>query len=327
MILHKNNNTSEDASPTKQTIVIVDSGLGGISVQAKLDKKIRNSSPHLPIELLYFNVRPSCGTEYVNMQLEDSVRTLEREMRRIIYYQPDIILFACNTLSVIYPKIAFSSFSKIPVIDNIIDFGVRMILNHLRKRPDGNVIILATDLTINSEMHKNKLLAGDVPEDQIITQACKDLDVEIQYGNITVVKRLIRQYLQEAKDKMIKPSQDIVLALCCTHYQFGAKQIEEIAGDIFDSNLTLLNPNESMPEVIQWDAAIGKNKYLEINNKVYSSIPLCESEIQSIGLAIQEEAPAVYLALKNYCHIPDTRSLSKLKNFKAPQKNGLQIEI
>lgn len=68
-------------------------------------------------------------------------------------YVPDLILIACNTLSVVYPHTEFSKNTKTKVL-GIVEFGVEQVLEELKKNPDYDVIITGTNTTIESRDHE-----------------------------------------------------------------------------------------------------------------------------------------------------------------------------
>jgi len=112
---------------------------------------------------------------------------------------------------------------------------------------------------------------------------------------------MVCQYLKEAKKKIKVKSNNIVLVLCCTHFQFIKSVFKQVAQDIFEANIVILNPNEVMPKVIPLEQEVDDMENVSLINKVYSNMEITAEEILHIGTAIHKDAPPVYQALKNYC--------------------------
>ena len=107
--------TSLDAGIIR--IVVTDSGLGGISVLGELESKLKTARIFNNVELIFFNALYSKDLGYNEIE---SNREKANIFNNALFsmqdnYHPDIILIACNTLSVIYPITQFSNESKIRV--------------------------------------------------------------------------------------------------------------------------------------------------------------------------------------------------------------------
>jgi len=111
---------------------------------------------------------------------------------------------------------------------------------------------------------------------------------------------MIEEYLTAAKRKITIQSKHLILALCCTHFQFAESIFKEIAQDIFEANIIILNPNEAMSKVVQLEQEVHYGGSGKLIHKMISNMEIYEEEISTIGAAIQGDAPGVYLALKNY---------------------------
>jgi len=140
-------------------IIIIDAGLGGLSVHAILDKVLREKGIQIEIELIFFNVMPKSGKLYNQMDNDERITVFEKMLAQTIQFEPDIVLIACNTLSILYPCTQISNQIKIPVI-RIIDLGVKMILDYVKDNEDkdSTILILGTPITIASKAHAEKLV-------------------------------------------------------------------------------------------------------------------------------------------------------------------------
>lgn len=283
-------------------IIIIDAGLGGLSIHAMIDKALKKKSVQAEIEFIFFNVMTKSGKLFNHMTSVERIKTFEIMLDKSIQFDPTVILIACNSLSVIYPMTRFSRQIKLPIV-GIIDLGVKMILNNIKNQPNSNILIVGTPITIASKAHEEKLIGKGINKNRIICQACKDLQFEIQNGDYEKVGKMILQYLEEAKRKIIHKSEPVFLVLGCTHYQFAKSIFKRIAKNVFESEVFILNPNEAMSKVIHLEKEAYSNTPIKLTHKVYSNMQITKEEIQNIGAAIQKDSLAVYQALKNYAQL------------------------
>ncbi len=283
-------------------IIIIDAGLGGLSVHAMLDKELRKKEIKAKVELVFFNVMKKSGKLYNHMTPRERVITFEMMLDKSMQFAPSMILLACNSLSAIYPLTKFPSQINIPVI-GIIDLGVEMILKNIKNQTNSNIIIGGTPITIASKTHEEKLIGSGINKNRIICQAFKDLQFEIQNGDYEKVEKMIRQNLEEAKRKIINKSQPVILVLGCTHYQFAKSIFIKVAQNVFESEVVILNPNEAMSAIIQIEKEANFKEPIKLAHKVYSNMQISKEEIHNIGAVVQHYSPAVYQALKNYTQV------------------------
>ena len=161
-------------------IVITDSGLGGLSVVAELERQLNKNPIYKEAELIFFNSLYSSEYGYNSItDFSEKVKVFNNALNSIeTKYNPDLILIACNTLSVVFPHTDFAQNSKIEV-KGILDSGVALFSDSIKNNED-KIILFGTPTTIISDVYKNKLVELGVKESQIVNQACPDLETEIQ---------------------------------------------------------------------------------------------------------------------------------------------------
>ena len=171
-------NISLDSSPI---IVVTDSGLGGISVLAELERKTIELNPFDSARFIFFNAHAAEGFGYNSMKnTETKVRVFNTALKSMIdKYNPDIVLIACNTLSVISHLTDTYRETNIPVL-GIVEFGADLIYNNLMNDDKSIVVIYGTPTTIESDFYRQKLIAQGIDESRIINQPCYLLETEIQ---------------------------------------------------------------------------------------------------------------------------------------------------
>lgn len=284
------------------TIAIIDAGIGGLSVHAMLDELLRQYGKQFNYKLLFFNVMPASGKLYLHMEEEERIRTFKSMLGRVLEFKPAIVLLACNSLSVLLPHLP-ASFVENNKIVGIIDFGVKLIANYMSNYPEDNVVVLGTPITITSNAHKRKLLEQGINENKIVTQGCWELQYYIQQGDDERVESMMKTYFLEAKSKIKTPSEDIGLALCCTHYYFAEARFKQMAQEILEAKIRILNPNREMLSAVCLSSVENASENTSIHNQVYSYMEIRTHEITSIGALLKKDHPRIDQALKNYTQL------------------------
>lgn len=286
------------------TIVVTDSGLGGMSVCAGIEAKFALKPKYREVNLIFFNSHAEQGCGY------NSMPTLERKAEVFSSaliamekkYLPDIILIACNTLSVVYPHTNFGKETKTNVM-GIIDFGTEMVLDELKKDKLSRALILGTITTISAGVHIQSLIEKGIPPQRLYGKAMPNLESEIQYDPVSSqVKKMIREYLEQAFGEMNYQGEKVLAALCCTHYGYSKEIFETELNKLTDGKYIVLNPNERMIEAVIRGKDNIENDAVNIKVEVISRAKLDEQERLSISKIIQGQAPLSSKALVNYSY-------------------------
>ncbi|MEE9431999.1 MAG: aspartate/glutamate racemase family protein [Melioribacteraceae bacterium] len=283
----------------KFRIIVTDSGLGGLSVHALLDKYLRSLKSIPDVEIIFFNSVAEHNLGYNVMKTESrKLKVFNNALASMLSFNPDIILIACNTLSVLYSGTQISKSPSIPII-SIIDLGVEMILESISQNTKERIIIFGTDTTIKSNKHKLQLIESNVKENKIIIKACKDLESEIQINsNSKRVSELIDICASEALRNITDDVESLIVVLACTHYGYSLPLFQKNLSKKFKGKIKILNPNEKMGSSIE----IGNTNSSSptITNKVISRVDISKEEMGSIGLLLKKDSQSVAEALENY---------------------------
>ncbi|MCE1189486.1 MAG: aspartate/glutamate racemase family protein [Ignavibacteria bacterium] len=281
-------------------ILVTDSGLGGLSVAAEIDSILVANHIFQNAEVIFFNALPDAAFRYNSLPdvaakakvFSSSLDAMEQG------YKPDIILIACNTLSVVYPYTEFARKSTIPVV-GIVEMGVSAVKDSLERHPEAKALILGTETTISSDAHKQGLVAAKIDAGRIMTEACPNLETEIQANpESDIVSNLIDFYLDELTDKGAKKEDKVYAALCCTHYGYAAASFARKLNSMFET-VCLVNPNRIMAAAFtKFDA--GKFPRGSVRCTVVSQAELASDEINSIGKLIKTVSPEAAKQLENY---------------------------
>lgn len=286
-------------SNNKLKIIITDSGFGGLSVHAKLDRTLKKLKNIGDIELVFFNSYAGIGYGYNELNdIEEKLKVFNSALTGITKLKPDIILIACNTLSILYPKTIYSKESKIPVL-GIVNSGVEQVLESVNISDNYFIIIFGTETTINSKIYQNMIVEQGFSNEKIIAQGCKNLESEIQINpSGEKVKELITKYVNKVAERIQdKRFEKIVLVLACTHYGFSEKIFKEKLKNKFNQDIIILNPNEKIVNKTLNFITSEKRIGTKITNKVYSKNEYSEEQIRSLADLIEKDSPSLREAL------------------------------
>ncbi len=282
-------------------IIVTDSGLGGLSVQAKLDKELRIRKIAHKVELIYFNSFAGDGFGYNEVSdFKEKIKIFDSALLSIAKLKPDIILIACNTLSAIYPFTKAGIENKIPSI-GIIDIGVDQILQSINNSANSTILLLGTETTINSSLYQNQLISKGINANKIIPQGCKYLEDEIQIDPQSEKLKLpIEQYLTKAFNNIyLEKTEEIILVLACTHYGYSKDIFRSVIKKKFKNKLKIINPNDGMVEAVANLKSINTDE-INITNKVVSRVKLKENQIEILGKLLYKDSKELTRALEKY---------------------------
>ncbi len=298
--------TTEHLDVRTIRIVVTDSGLGGISVLAELEHRLSKIPVFQNVELIFFNALYSKDLGYNEMKSsEEKARVFNNSLYAIQNsYKPDVILIACNTLSVVYPMTQFSKQSKTKV-EGIVKAGVELFLEYLKKENNSSIILFGTPTTIDSNLHKSLLIENGINEHRIINQSCPILESEIQDDPESVkVKELIRKYVIEARDKIVNKTGRVYAGFCCTHYGYSSDMFLNVMNNELGNNVEILNPNNKMVESLI-EGRIVEYKDPAISVEVVSQVEIYEHEKRALTKILKTDAPITVAAIEDYKHRPN----------------------
>lgn len=286
-------------------IVVTDSGLGGLSVLGELEMRLKQFPIFESIELIFFNSLYDSNYGYNLMQSDgEKARVFNSALNSIEKkFNPDSILIACNTLSVVYPNTSFSNKTKI-LVSGILESGVELFRNKLSKSSN-TIILFGTPTTINSNVYKNALLKTGIFEKQIINQPCYELETKIQNDPISMESRKeISKFVKEALRNYNNDSEKIFAGLCCTHYGFSEKIFYEEFSKMVDCKVEILNPNSGMLNFLFND----KTEFypnISVSVRLVSRVRLKQIEINSLSKILLDKSPKTANSLLNYEFVED----------------------
>ena len=195
------------------TIGIFDSGIGGISVMAR----IRELLPGNPIVYL-----ADQGNAPYGPQTLDQVRIHARDATRTLLGRgAEVIVIACNTASAAALHEMRAEFPDVPFVG--MEPAVKPAAAETQTRTIG---VLATEATFQGELYAN-VVDRHAQGVEVLEQACPGLVDLVESGQIDdneaedMVASYVRPLIEQGADALV---------LGCTHYAFLTDVIERIAG-------------------------------------------------------------------------------------------------
>lgn len=287
-------------------VAVTDSGLGGLSVVAHLEKRLAQERSYERVEIIFVNALFSSQGGYNSLphrrtKIEIFSSALETLAKK---YQPDLIFVGCNTLSVLLPETSFIQHSSLPVV-SIVDSALKLMAEALRQHPEACLIIFGTPTTISEGTYVRRLIEQGFLSERIISQACPELEIYIERGfDQEETAWLIQGYVEEALQKLPDQKTPIIASLNCTHYGYAQNFWQKALEASGHKLVALLNPNETMIDCLFLPQLKNRFPNSQIKIRVVSMIPFSEEVINSISRALQAISPQTAQALKNYELVP-----------------------
>ena len=289
------------APDDNRSILVTDSGLGGLSVFNDIANGLTQGSPWQKVKLVYFNAWPAPHRGYNHFETQaKKARIFDNALKAMAGFDPDLILIACNTLSVIYPHTQFSQSTKVQ-IDGIVDHGIQMINEKLKKDLDSVAIILGTPTTIAARSHENELLRLGIAQDRIITVGCTNLAGWIEREPFSAtVSEMIHKFVKEAATELGNFHGKVYAALCCTHFGYREALFKQAFVKYIPADVTILNPNTRMAQQVFVSQDITKTFAAEIKMRIVSKAEWSDDQVSSYLKLLPNISTATQYALKNY---------------------------
>ncbi len=286
------------------TIVVTDSGLGGLSVAADVESRVRASRIYRSVRVIFCNALAEKNYGYNSMKTrEEKIHVFSSALTGMVkWYHPDIILIACNTLSVLYAETAFSKTAQIPVV-GIVEIGVDLMAEQLLADTSSIALILGTPTTITAAKHREGLIKKGIAPTRIVMQACRNLESEIQTDPASSTTRaMIDAYIGEALGPHPDPAKPIVAGLCCTHYGYSLAIIDSTLKKYAASTYRVVDPNSRMADFLFPKGKEGLVPSSSCEVSVVSRTLVTDEEMVSLGGLLARVSAPTAAALRGFVH-------------------------
>jgi glutamate racemase len=284
------------------TVLVTDSGLGGLAVCADLDARVRAAGIYAKVRIIFANALPESNRGYNRMKsTQQKVRVFNDALHGMArLYAPDVILVACNTLSVLIPQTEFASSSPIPVL-GIVGTGVDMLYERLAAEPGATAIIFGTETTIGAGTHRRLLIERGIDTARIVTQACPNLAGAIETNAAgDGVAAAIRGFAAQASSSLKAKGGRILAGMCCTHYGYAADRFRTALSDAGAGSVEIIDPNTRMNDVLFPQGRQHAAGRSVCTVEVVSRAVISTEEQASIGGLVEGVSPATAAALRAY---------------------------
>lgn len=291
-----------EESKTQLTIIVTDSGIGGIAVAAELYRALKDHAAYEHVRIVYFNALFDEQSGYhILKSMSQKTAIFDTALHGMLRYAPDVILLASNTLSVLYPYTSFSKSDMLPVV-GLIELGVNHILKRVRSDANSGLIVFATPITVREGIFR-KMLAPHIAENRIVEQACQGLEYAIGDGEQATVRRLIHEYVGQAIQQLSPEIGDVYASLNCTHFGYYQGEFLQAFQDRGFHTVKILNPNEEMVKLFTPEDCPSTDQP-EVTLEFVSKVRFHPQGIRSLMPFLKAISEDVVSALQEYQYNP-----------------------
>lgn len=288
-------------------VVLTDSGLGGLSICAGLERRLRTAGGGRRFDLVYVNAWPDEGLGYNDLP-DDAARAavFDRALAAMARYRPDLVVIACNTLSVVYGKTDFAR-SPVAPVTGIVDVGVELFAEALAGDAAATLLLFGTKTTVASGEHARRLAARGLDARRIRGVACHGLAAAIDRDpDSPALPALVDACVARALEAG-PPGPAPLAGLACTHYGYVAAEFGRAFERLAGAPVRVLDPNErlvgGLTAGLGGDASAGAAPSA-VTVEVVSKVALAESQRRAVARRLEPVSPATARALVGYTHIP-----------------------
>lgn len=295
------------AQPTLR-VVVTDSGLGGMSVAADVYERLLAHRGFREADVIFFNCQPHETSGYNRLpNTAEKAWVFDNALKAMVeQFHPDVILIACNTLSVIYDETEFSQMTEIPVI-GIVEPGVRLIESHLANDVTSQVAILGTPTTIERGQHRSNLLSDGISDNRIIVQPCSRLAGRIERDpDGTETRELVDQYTSEVVAQLDGSKKPLFVSYNCTHYGYVNGLFKEAFAKRGIDVSDFLDPNSLLADPLFPESTKHRFEKCDTHVSVYSQPALSVAKLTAIYDLIAPTSTAAAEATKSFQHTPNS---------------------
>jgi glutamate racemase len=288
------------------TIVVTDSGLGGLSIMADAAARLKESGVYKRARLVFFNALFANDSGYNSLPARtDKIRIFGNVLRAIERrFSPDLVLVACNTLSVLLPDTPAAKTVRSPIM-GIVEPGAELLAEAWKKSPASAVMLFGTETTIAEGAHRARLVEMGVPAEKIVVQPCPELASYIENapdGENTAL--LISSYVDEALGRLPIPPPPVLVGLVCTHYGYAKGFWKAAFAEKKSDVRAILDPNTRMAEAVLPRGAAKRFDRTAVEARVVSMVEIAESKRAALGGWLARRSPEVAAAFRAYERVP-----------------------
>ena len=293
--------------PRATTLVLTDSGLGGLIVCADLERRLRETARGGAVKLSYVNAWPDEGCGYNDLpEMDARAAVFDRALTAMMTFEPSAVVIACNTLSVVYRATAFGRAPRVPV-EGILDAGVEVFHEALSGDDDGLLALFGTRTTIASGEHARRLAGLGIDPRRIVAEACHGLAAAIDRDpDSPDVPGLVDACVLRAAPRLALAG-TLYAGLVCTHYSYVSEIFLSALARHAGERVEVLEPGIRLVDRLMaaFAAPAAGAGRRDVSVEVVSKVELPESQRKAVAGRLEPLSPATARALIDYRHVPD----------------------
>jgi len=287
----------------ENSIIVTDSGLGGMLIAAELFRILKKRNNLGKTKITFFNALFDRRRGYNSLKrLDKKVKHFDLALSALSNRLPNLVIIACNTLSVLYPYTSFSKSSNVPVV-GMTQLSRDCLREKLKGGRNCSVVILATPTTTEQGNYGEGL--SKYKKAVVIEQACPGLVGVIEGGNREQAKQLINQYAALASQKIEKKHFKTYISLNCTHFGYYQNEFKQAFLNKGIRNLEIINPNSEIVKSLKFTEKDKRASLGKLSIEVFSKTKIRDKFIKFSLPYLNSISPETAVALKNYHHQPD----------------------
>lgn len=296
-----------EGRPGGSTVVVTDSGLGGLLICARLERRLRGTAGEGPVRLVYVNAWPDPHHGYNDLpDMGARAAVFDRVLAAMTSFRPDLVLIACNTLSVVYEATAFRRTADVPVA-GILEEGAALFSEALSRDPEGVLALFGTRTTIGSGEHIGRMVRRGVRPGRIVAEACHGLAAAIDRDpDADDVPELVDACVRRIAPRL-PPGARLFAGFACTHYAYVSDVFRASLGRRAAAEVEILDPGGGLVDTLTRGLRDGRpgDRSRPVAVDVVSKVDLPEAQRRAVARRLEPISAVTARALFEYSRRPD----------------------
>ena len=288
------------------TVVLTDSGLGGLLICAELERRLRGTAVDGAVRLVYVNAWPDESHGYNDLpDLASRAAVFDRALAAMTAYCPALILIACNTLSVVYEATAFARAPSVPVA-GILDEGAGLFGEALARDPAGVLALFGTRTTIGSGEHARRLARLGIDPRRVFAEPCHGLAAAVDKDpGSAAVPGLVDECVLRVVPRL-PAGAPVYAGLACTHYAYIADAFRTSLGRHTGAKVEILDPGLRFADGLTrgLEARQPGDGEREVSVEIVAKVALGEAQRRAVGRRLEPLSARTARALAAYTRVP-----------------------
>lgn len=288
------------------TVVLTDSGLGGLLICAELERRLRGTAGEGAVRLVYVNAWPDESHGYNDLpDIAARAAVFDRALAAMSAFRPGLILIACNTLSVVYEATGFGLAPSVPVA-GILDEGADLFYEALAGDPAGVLALFGTRTTIGSGEHARRLSRRGIDPGRVFAEPCHGLAAAIDKDpGSAAVPGLVDECVLRVIPRL-PAGAPVYTGLACTHYAYITEAFRTSLGRHTGAKVEVLDPGLRFVDGLTRGLEARKPGDVDrdISVEIVSKVELGEAQRRAVGRRLEPLSARTAGALAAYTRVP-----------------------